>query len=104
MDVVINLVPIPDPDQAAKLGALARPGGKVVSITGGLVPVDEASGTTTAYFGTRTGVKQLAELVRLVDRGELVVEVSGTWPLAELDDVHRLGEAGHLRGKVIVVP
>ncbi|GAA1965271.1 zinc-binding dehydrogenase [Catenulispora subtropica] len=75
VDAVLNLVPVQSPEQAAKSAALVRPGGKVVSIAGA-VPVDEASGTTTVYFGVRT----------------------------ELAEIHRRGDVGQLRGEELIVP
>ena len=43
-------------------------------------------------------------MAQLVDAGELRVDVSAHYPLEELATVHRLGEAGELRGKVVLTP
>lgn len=52
----------------------------------------------------RSDREQLAALVERVDSGELTVDVSHTLPLSELAAVHASGEAGELRGKVLLTP
>jgi NADPH:quinone reductase-like Zn-dependent oxidoreductase len=52
----------------------------------------------------RSDAAQLSRLVELVDAGELRVDVSERYPLEELATVHALGEAGRLRGKVVLTP
>ena len=41
-------------------------------------------------------------LAGLVDAGRLTVDVERTFPLAQAADAHRLVEAGHVRGKVVL--
>lgn len=50
----------------------------------------------------RDDTAQLARLVAAVDAGELALDVSERRPLAELAAVHADGEAGRLRGRVVV--
>ncbi len=50
----------------------------------------------------RNDTAQLADLVRAVDAGELVLDVSQRRPLADLAAVHADGEAGRFRGRVVV--
>ena len=52
----------------------------------------------------RSDADQLSQLVALVDRGELRVDVAQRVPLAELPAVHAQAAAGALPGKVIVLP
>jgi NADPH:quinone reductase-like Zn-dependent oxidoreductase len=52
----------------------------------------------------RSDAAQLAHLSELVDAGELRVDVSAHYPLEDLATVHSLGEAGELRGKVVLTP
>ena len=38
----------------------------------------------------------------MVDAGQLPVDLTRTFPLAEAADAHRLVEGGHVRGKVAI--
>ncbi|MGI5203909.1 zinc-binding dehydrogenase [Spirillospora sp. CA-108201] len=102
VDVVLNLVPIP-PEAAEALCRAVRPGGSVVSIT---VPVDPPprAGVTATHFVARNEPAQLAELITLIDRGTVRVDVTAARPLADLPALHRDAEAGRTSGKIILVP
>lgn len=95
MDVVINLAAISQ-EAAAELAALVRPGGVAVSIS---TPIP-----SHPHFIARNDPAQLAEIVALVDGGDLRVEVAERRPLTDLAAVHRDSEAGRTRGKIIVLP
>jgi NADPH:quinone reductase-like Zn-dependent oxidoreductase len=56
------------------------------------------------HMAARNDVAQLAALVELVDAGALSIDVSASHPLANLAQVHRLSEAGRIRGKVVITP
>jgi NADPH:quinone reductase-like Zn-dependent oxidoreductase len=45
----------------------------------------------------------LAEIGPLVESGRFSLPVAGTFPLADIADAHRTGEAGHQRGKLVLV-
>lgn len=45
-----------------------------------------------------------SELGRRLASGDLVLPVWRTFPLAEAADAHRASEAGHLRGKIVLLP
>jgi NADPH:quinone reductase-like Zn-dependent oxidoreductase len=102
VDAVLTLAPI-DPAQLAAMAPLIRPGGVLVSAT---VEVTQlaASPIRAVRFVVRNDTGHLAALAKLVDAGALRVEIAGSRPLAELAAVHREAEAGHLRGKTILVP
>ncbi|WP_371619839.1 NADP-dependent oxidoreductase [Streptomyces sp. NBC_00454] len=102
VDTLLNLVPLSPPDSAA-LASLVRPGGRIVSIATPLEP-PAASGVSAMHMVARNDPAQLAALVALVDAGTVTVDVSASRPLSDLADVHRLGEAGRIRGKVVLVP
>lgn len=100
VDVVLNLVRT-TPEQTAALVALVKPGGTFVSTT---TPGESAAGAdirTVSVFA-RSDAAQLAQLVQLVDAGELRVDVSARYALDELPRVHALGAAAALRGKVVL--
>lgn len=83
-DVVLNLV------GTADLPA----GGRKVSIT-------TKVGT---HVVTRYDRAELAELVALVESGELALDVTEVLPLDAIAEVHRRGEVGDIRGKIVLTP
>ncbi|MEU4689278.1 NADP-dependent oxidoreductase [Actinoplanes sp. NPDC023714] len=103
IDVALHFVPGPVGD----LTTLLRPGGVLVSAT---VPVDVSDESPAGlvkgvHFVARDDPAQLSELVKLVDAGEVRVEVAAVRPLTELARVHAEAESGALpAGKTIVVP
>ncbi|GAA1830498.1 NADP-dependent oxidoreductase [Agromyces salentinus] len=102
VDVVVNLVRT-SPEETAALVGLIRPDGVFVSTTTpGTAPAAADVRTVSVY--ARSDADQLAELARLVDAGELRVDVSAHHPLEDLATVHALGERGELRGKVVLTP
>jgi len=54
------------------------------------------------YVFVRPEREHLDALAKLVDDGRLRVDVAETLPLERLADAHRLSEAGHTRGKIVV--
>ena len=104
VDLLLNLAPI-EPAEFAALVELVRSGGVVVSTTAWMPAPDDAErGVRSVVVFVRSDVAQLAELVRLVDAGELRVEVSRRIPLAELPALHAEAAEGPVSGKVIVLP
>jgi NADPH:quinone reductase-like Zn-dependent oxidoreductase len=102
VDVVVNLVRT-SPEETAALAALVAPGGVFVSTTG---PVETGTGSEirTVNVFARGDASQLAELSKLVDAGELRLDVSARYPLDDLAHVHALAESGAIRGKVVLTP
>jgi NADPH:quinone reductase-like Zn-dependent oxidoreductase len=103
VDVVLNLAPI-DPAQLAALVTLIRPGGVLVNTTVWMpAPSDEQRGVRGIDLFVGSDADQLAQLVGLVDSGELRVDIAQRVPLAELPAVHIQAGAGALSGKVVIV-
>lgn len=103
VDVLLNLAPI-DPEQFAALVDTVRDGGIVVSTTAFMpTPGDDARGVRARTVFVRPNRERLAEIVSLVDAGELSVEVTRRISLPELPALHAEGAAGRIAGKVIVV-
>jgi NADPH:quinone reductase-like Zn-dependent oxidoreductase len=102
LDVILNLAPIA-PSELGALASLVRPGGTVLSTVPTAVP-DETSGVATVAVFARSDAGQLADLVAMIDAGELHVDVSERLPLSELPAVHARSDAGALPGKVVLVP
>jgi NADPH:quinone reductase-like Zn-dependent oxidoreductase len=104
VDVLLNLAPI-DPEQFTALVALVRDGGKVVSTTAFMAtPSDETRGVSAATVFVLPNRDRLTELVSLVDKQALHVEVTRRIPLIELPALHAEAAAGRIPGKVIVLP
>ncbi|MDH6565251.1 NADPH:quinone reductase-like Zn-dependent oxidoreductase [Streptomyces sp. SAI-117] len=104
VDVVLNLAPV-DPAQLAALPGLIRSGGVLVNTTVWVpAPSDEDRGVRGIDLFVRSDADQLAQLVALVDRGELHIAVAERVPLAELPALHARAAAGAVSGKAIVVP
>ena len=104
IDLLLNLAPI-SPDEFASLVPLVRDGGIVVSTTAWMTtPGDETRGVTTATVFVQPKTDQLAQLVALVDSGDLTVDVAQRVSLSELPAIHAKAAAGEIHGKVIAVP
>jgi len=102
VDVVLNLAPIA-PAELTTLASLVRAGGVVLSSVPTAVP-EETSGVRAVAIFARSDADQLAELVALIDAGELHVDVAERLPLSELPAVHARSDAGALPGKVVLLP
>jgi NADPH:quinone reductase-like Zn-dependent oxidoreductase len=104
VDVLFNLAPI-SPDEFAALVPLVRDGGIVVATTAWMnTPGDDKRGVRTAGVFVLPKVDELAELVALVDSGELTVDIAQRVPLSELPAIHTKAAAGEIRGKIVAVP
>ncbi|MDL5198832.1 NADP-dependent oxidoreductase [Streptomyces sp. ALI-76-A] len=104
VDVVLNLAPV-DPAELAALVTLVRPGGVVANTTVWMpAPNDEERGVRGIDLFVRSDADQLSQLVALIDRGELRIDVAERVPLAELPALHARAAEGAVHGKVIVVP
>ncbi len=102
VDVLLNLAPI-EPERFRALVAAVRDGGAVVSTTAFMAtPGEESRGVRAATVFVLPDRERLAELVALVDAGQLTVEVTRRIPLAELPALHAEGAAGRIAGKVVV--
>ncbi|MFE3448791.1 NADP-dependent oxidoreductase [Nonomuraea sp. NPDC059194] len=92
---------------AAVIGAPAlefvRDGGAYAGVIPGLEPEGVRSIRTGAIEVSPDGAR-LAELVELVDQGQLTLRVARTYPLEQAAQAHaRLAEGG-LRGRLVLVP
>jgi len=101
-DVVLNLVRT-IPEETAALADLAADGGVFLSTTTP-GPDDAGRGVRTVQVFARSDAAQLAELVGLVDAGDLAIEIGERRPLADLQLVHDRAAAGQLSGKAILIP
>ena len=104
VDMLFNLAPISEKEFAG-LVALVRDGGIVVATTAWMTtPGDDTRGVRTAGVFVRADADELAQLVALVDSGELVVDIARRITLSELPAVHAEAAEGGIRGKIVAVP
>jgi len=102
LDAVLNLAPV-GPAELGALAGLVRPGGVVLSTLPAVMPEETRSVRAIAVF-VRSEAGQLADLVGMVDAGELHVDVAERLPLSQLSAVHARADAGALPGKVVLLP
>ncbi|WP_242907724.1 NADP-dependent oxidoreductase [Actinomadura terrae] len=103
VDVVLDTL---GGDTAARSLEVLRPGGHLVTAVADedaeLAARFEAAGRRFSGIGVDPDPIALRRLVDLVERGELRVHVQEAFPFERIADAHRLIEAGHLRGKVVL--
>ena len=86
-----------------------RPGGLLVPITGSGPGIDAAAaarGRRATSLLVEPDARGLEALAALVDAGQLRVEIDTALPLEEAAKAHKISQAGHARGKIVleVVP
>jgi NADPH:quinone reductase-like Zn-dependent oxidoreductase len=89
-------------DSAALVPAV-REGGILVSVAS--KPPEEAGrerGVRAEGHGARFNPEQLAHIAGLAATGQVRVEISETFPLAEAAAAHERSESGHVRGKLVL--
>lgn len=64
----------------------------------------EQYGVKTEGTAAAASVEVLAELVELIDSGQLEVPIARVFPLADVRDAYRELERRHTRGKIVLVP
>ncbi|MFF4427006.1 NADP-dependent oxidoreductase [Streptomyces sp. NPDC001549] len=99
-DVVLNLVTT-SPAETTELVGLVSDAGVLVSTTADADP-DPARAVRTARVFARSDADLLAELVALVDSGELHIHIADRRPLADLPAVHAAAAEGRLPGKTVI--
>jgi NADPH:quinone reductase-like Zn-dependent oxidoreductase len=103
-DVDIALDPVGG-DYGVRSIDVLKPGGQLVRVSGG--------GPDVAAAAARAGVRHTSILVEpdgaaldgiaaLVRAGQLRPVIAGTFPLADAAEAHRVGEEGHIAGKLVL--
>ncbi|MFB7513127.1 NADP-dependent oxidoreductase [Streptomyces sp. NPDC056144] len=103
-DVVLNLVFVADPGELAQLTDLVADGGVFANTVPPGLLSEPGRGVRNAQVFGRSDAARLAELVALVDAGELKIHVAQRRPLAELREVHEELGAFKLAGKTVLIP
>ncbi|MBM7831842.1 NADPH:quinone reductase-like Zn-dependent oxidoreductase [Agromyces cerinus] len=105
-DVVIDLIGnVADDTGTRSLDAL-RQGGLIVTVPTGAWPTmaEEAAarGIRSTGYSVAPDARILSVITRLIDDGAVRVHVAREFPLEEGAEAHRLLEAGHVRGKIVL--
>ncbi|GHF63395.1 NADPH:quinone reductase-like Zn-dependent oxidoreductase [Amycolatopsis bartoniae] len=103
VDVVLDTV---GGDTAERSLGVLRPGGHLVTAVADedtdLIAKFEAAGLRFSGIGVDPDPVALRGLVDLVEQGRLRVHVQETFPFERVADAHRLLDAGHLQGKLVL--
>ena len=97
IDVAVDLI---GGDALEQSDAVLKPSGRVGSIADG----EGARKRAGAYIFVHPSPADLTELARLIDSGDLKVDVAAHYPLADAAAAYQRLEEGHVRGKIILVP
>ncbi|QAY74804.1 NADP-dependent oxidoreductase [Agromyces protaetiae] len=105
-DVVIDLIGNVADDTGTRSLAALRPGGLVVSVPTGAWPTMRedaaASGMRATGYVVSADARTLAVITRLIDDGAVRVHVDREFALEDGAEAHRVLEAGHVRGKLVL--
>jgi NADPH:quinone reductase-like Zn-dependent oxidoreductase len=63
----------------------------------------QTGATMSGGPGTRRAVHALHDIGPLIESGQFSLPVARTFPLADIAEAHRLSEAGHVRGKLVLL-
>ncbi|MEU4657418.1 NADP-dependent oxidoreductase [Streptomyces sp. NPDC023723] len=103
VDVVLDTI---GGDTVERSLAVLRPGGHLVTAVAEedteLIAKYEAAGMRFSGIAVEPDPVALRGLVDLVEQGRLRVHVQETFPFERVADAHRLLDAGHLRGKLVL--
>ncbi|MEU5872346.1 NADP-dependent oxidoreductase [Glycomyces sp. NPDC047369] len=99
-DAVLQLVR-DTPEETAALAGLVADGSAFASAT---TPGPQTARIRVERVEVESDAARLAELVALVDAGELRIEVAERLPIADLASVHDRAVEGRLSGKTVLTP
>ncbi len=105
-DAVIDLMGNVVDDVGTRSLEVVRPGGLVVNVPTKTWPTLEADAAEKGVLATGLSVapdaRTLSVITRLIDDGSVRVHVDRVLDLADGAEAHRLVEAGHVRGKLVL--
>jgi NADPH:quinone reductase-like Zn-dependent oxidoreductase len=106
VDVVIDLVGNVHDETGSRSLRVLKPNGLIVNVPIGSWPtfVEEAAAAGVRASGYRVPAdgQTLNVISRLLQFGDVKVHVDRVLPLADAAEAHRLIEAGHTRGKIVL--
>lgn len=106
VDVVIDLIGNVHDDTGTRSLKTLRQGGLLVNVPSGSWPGHRedaaAVGVRATDYKVAPDAATLAVITRLIDSGDLRVNIDRVFDLADLAEAHRVLEAGHTRGKIVI--
>jgi NADPH:quinone reductase-like Zn-dependent oxidoreductase len=106
VDVVIDLIGNVHDDTGSRSLKVLRPGGLIVNAPTGSWPTFEDEIAVAKVRGTDFKVapdgNALAVICRLLESSNVRVHVDQIFPLDQIAEAHRVLEAGHTRGKIVL--
>jgi NADPH:quinone reductase-like Zn-dependent oxidoreductase len=107
IDVVIDLIGNVKDDTGSRSLSVLRPGGLIINVPTASWPTyreeAEALGMRASNLRAIPDGRTLEAIAAMIDAGDLRVFVEREFPLEEAADAHRVIEAGHTRGKVVLI-
>ncbi|MDF1855025.1 NADP-dependent oxidoreductase [Pseudooceanicola sp.] len=92
-------------DTVASSFAALRPGGRAAFVgSGGTAPEPTRADVTSLRPAVGRSRARMARVAELADAGAWKPPVIETMPLTEAVKAHALSEAGHVRGKIVLIP
>lgn len=82
--------------------SVLKPGGYLVSIVSDPGDLATDADVQTGRIMVHHSADQLTQIAQLIDEGVLSPTISQVFPLAEAAKAHKLGEEGHVRGKLVL--
>lgn len=106
VDVVIDLIGNVHDNTGIRSLAVMRPGGMLINVPSGSWPtlIDDATAAgmrATTYKVSADGAI-LAVIARLLESGDIRVDIDTVFALSQVADAHRCLETGHTRGKIVL--
>lgn len=106
LDVVIDLIGNVHSDTGIRSLDVLRPGGLLVNAPTGSWPsmaADAAArGIRATGYSVSPDARALAVITRLIEQGQVRPHIDQVFELADAAEAHRVQEAGHVRGKLVL--
>ena len=104
VDVVLDLVG--SEDYGVRSMPVLRREGTYIGVPSGVKPEVAAAakdhGVRAFEFLVEPDGAALTRIARLIDAHAVKVQIAGVFPLGQVAEAHRQGEAGHAQGKIVL--
>jgi NADPH:quinone reductase-like Zn-dependent oxidoreductase len=104
VDAVLDLVG--SENYGVRSVSVLRPDGIYIGVPSGIKPKVAAAAkdhrVRASEFLVEPDGAALTQIAGLFDSGAVKVQIAGVYPLAQVADAHRQGEAGHAQGKLVL--
>src|SRR5215213_7070091 len=102
IETIIDMVS--DPKVLRRMAGLVKKGGRIASsVYAADVESLAERGVRATNVGMQPEARRLGELARLVDAGEISVQLERTFPLEKAPEALEKSRTGHVRGKIVLL-